>query len=135
MAIQFSVTVRNTRLDSVETAIGTSAILRIRSGTVPATCATADSGTVLATINCPSDWLSAASGGSKSINGTWQDLSADATGTAAHFRIYDSTGATCHIQGTVTASGGGGDMEVTNTSFTAGQSFTVNTFTLTDGNA
>jgi len=135
MAIQFSVTVRNTRLDSVETAIGTSAILRIRSGTVPATCATADAGTVLATINCPSDWLSAASGGSKSINGTWQDLSADATGTAAHFRIYDSTGTTCHIQGTVTATGGGGDMEVTNTSFTAGQSFTVNTFTLTDGNA
>ena len=135
MAIQFSVTVRNTRLDSVETAIGTSAILRIRSGTVPATCATADSGTVLATINCPADWLSAASGGSKSINGTWQDLSADATGTAAHFRIYDSTGTTCHIQGTVTATGGGGDMEVTNTSFTAGQSFTVNTFTLTDGNA
>jgi hypothetical protein len=89
----------------------------------------------LATINCPADWLSAASGGSKSINGTWQDLSADATGTAAHFRIYDSTGTTCHIQGTVTATGGGGDMEVTNTSFTAGQSFTVNTFTLTDGNA
>jgi hypothetical protein len=135
MAIQFSVAVRNARLDSVETAIGISAILRIRSGSAPATCATADSGTVLATINCPSDWLAAASSGSKSINGTWEDLSADATGTAGHFRLYDSGGTTCHIQGTVTATGGGGDMEVTNTSFTAGQSFTVNTFTLTDGNA
>jgi hypothetical protein len=135
MAIQFSVAVRNARLDSVETAIGISAILRIRSGSAPATCATADSGTVLATVNCPSDWLAAASSGSKSINGTWEDLSADATGTAGHFRLYDSGGTTCHIQGTVTATGGGGDMEVTNTSFTAGQSFTVNTFTLTDGNA
>lgn len=135
MAIQFSVSVRNARLDAVETATGTSAILRIRTGAAPATCATADTGTVVATINCPSDWLAAASGGTKGITGTWQDLSADATGTAAHFRIYDSTGTTCHIQGTVTATGGGGDMEVTNTSFVAGQSFTVNTFTLTDGNA
>jgi hypothetical protein len=135
MAIQFSVTVRNARLDAIETAVGTSAVLRIRSGAAPATCATADSGTVLATINCPSDWLAAAASGSKSISGTWQDLSADATGTAGHFRLYDSAGTTCHIQGTVTATGGGGDMEVTNTSFTAGQSFTVNTFTLTDANA
>jgi hypothetical protein len=135
MAIQFSVTVRNARLDAIETAVGVSAVLRIRSGAAPATCATADSGTVLATINCPSDWLAAAASGSKSISGTWQDLSADATGTAGHFRLYDSTGTTCHMQGTVTATGGGGDMEVTNTSFTAGQSFTVNTFTLTDANA
>jgi hypothetical protein len=135
MAIQFSVTVRNARLDAIETAVGVSAVLRIRTGAAPANCATADSGTVLATINCPSDWLAAASGGSKSISGTWQDLSADATGTAAHFRLYDSAGTTCHLQGTVTATGGGGDMEVTSTSFTAGQSFTVNTFTLTDGNA
>lgn len=135
MAIQFSVTVRNARLDAIETAVGTSAVLTIRSGAAPATCATADSGTVLATINCPSDWLAAAASGSKSISGTWQDLSADATGTAGHFRLYDSTGTTCHMQGTVTATGGGGDMEVTNTSFTAGQSFTVNTFTLTDANA
>lgn len=135
MAIQLSVAVRNARLDSIETTIGTSAILRIRTGTAPANCGTADSGTVLATITCPTDWLAAASSGSKSISGTWQDLSADASGTAGHFRLYDSAGTTCHLQGTVTATGGGGDMEVSSTSFTAGQSFTVNTFTLTDGNA
>jgi hypothetical protein len=39
------------------------------------------------------------------------------------------------MQGTVTGTGGGGDMEVSSVSFTAGQSFTVDTFTLTDGNA
>lgn len=135
MAIQLSVAVRNARLDSIETTVGTSATLRIRTGTAPANCAAADTGTVLATITCPTDWLAAASSGSKSITGTWQDLSADATGTAGHFRLYDSAGTTCHLQGTVTATGGGGDMEVSSTSFTAGQSFTVNTFTLTDGNA
>lgn len=134
MAVQLSVLVRNGRLDAIETVISTSAILKIRSGSAPANCAATDTGTVLATITCPSDWMAAASGGSKSKSGTWEDLSADATGTAGHFRVYDSTGAVCHLQGTVTATSGGGDMEVSSTSFTAGQSFTITTFTLTDGN-
>lgn len=135
MAVQLSTTVRNARLDAIETTISTSPILKIRTGGAPATCATADSGTVLATITLPSDWMAAASSGSKSKSGTWQDSSADATGTAAHFRIYDSGGTTCHIQGTVTATGGGGDLTVDNTSFASGQSFTINSFTLTDANA
>lgn len=135
MTIQLSVSVRNARLDTIESTIGTSAILRIRTGAVPASCATADSGTVLAELTLPSDWMAAASSGSKALAGTWQDASANATGTAAHFRIYDSGGSTCHLQGTVTATGGGGDMTVDNTSFASGQSFTVTSFTLTDGNA
>jgi hypothetical protein len=135
MAIQLSTTVRNARLDAIETAIGVSAVLKIRSGAAPANVATADSGTVLATLSLPSDWLAAASSGSKAKSGTWQDTSADATGTAAHFRIYASDGTTAHIQGTVTVTGGGGDMTVDSVSFTAGQSFTISTFTLTDGNA
>lgn len=135
MALQYSVAVRNARLDAVESTTGASAILYIRSGTVPANCAAADSGTVLATVNLPSDWMANASGGTKVLSGTWTDASADATGTAGHFRIKDSTGTTCHIQGTVTATGGGGDMTVDNTSFATGQSFTVTTFTLTAGNA
>lgn len=133
MALQFSTTVRNARLDAIETATGTSAILRIRSGAAPANCGTADSGTVLATLNLPSDWMAAASGGSKALAGTWQDASADATGTAAHFRIYDSGGTVCHIQGTVGTSAS--DMIVDSVSFTAGQQFNVTSFTVTDGNA
>lgn len=135
MAIQMSVSVRNARLDAIETAIGTSAVLKIRSGSVPANCAASDSGTVLATVNLPSDWMAAASSGSKAKSGTWEDTSADATGTAAHFRLYASDGTTCHMQGTVTATGGGGDLTVDNTSFASGQSFTVTGFTLTEGGA
>lgn len=135
MALQESVAVRNARLDAIETTIGTSAIMKIRSGSVPADCATADSGTVLATISLPSDWMAAASSGSKAKSGTWQDSSADATGTAGHFRVYASDGTTCGLQGTVTATGGGGDLTVDNTSFASGQSFTVSTFTITAGNA
>jgi hypothetical protein len=129
MAIQFSIAVANAFLDQIETTIGTAAVLKIRTGSAPATCATADSGTVLATVTLPSDWMAAASGGSKSKSGTWQDASADATGTAAHYRLYASDGTTCHQQGTVSTSGA--DLNVDSVSFTAGQSFTVNTFTWT----
>ena len=135
MAIKLSVAVRNARLDAIETAIGTAAVLKIRTGTVPTNITDADSGTVLATLTLPSDWMAAASSGSKAKNGTWEDASADATGTAAHFRVYASDGTTQHIQGTVTATGGGGDLTVDNTSFASGQSFSITAFTLTDGNA
>jgi hypothetical protein len=135
VAIQLSTAVRNARLDAIETAIGTSAVLKIRTGAQPANVATADAGTVLATCSLPSDWLAAASSGSKAKSGTWEDTSADAAGTAAHFRIYASDGTTAHIQGSVTATGGGGDMTVDNVVFAAAQAFSVTSFALTDGNA
>lgn len=135
MAFQLSVAVRNARLDAIETTIGVSAVLRIFTGTQPANCATANSGTILASITCPSDWMGAASGGSKAFAGTWQDASADNSGTAAHFRLYASDGTTCHGQGTVTATGGGGDLTVDNVVFAAAQVFNVTGFTLTDANA
>lgn len=135
MALQESVAVRNARLDAIETTIGTSAVLKIRSGSVPATCATADAGTVLATLSLPSDWMAAASSGSKAKSGTWEDTSADNTGTALHWRIYASDGTTCGLQGTITVTGGGGDLTVDSTSFTAGQAFTVTSFSITAGNS
>jgi hypothetical protein len=133
MAFQFSTSSRNAALDSIETAIGATPTLEIRSGAAPADCATADSGTVLATIALPSDWLAAASNGSKALSGTWQDASADAAGTAGHFRIKQS--ATCHIQGSVTITGAGGDMTLDNTNIATGQQITITAFTLTAGGA
>lgn len=135
MAIQFSVAVRNAMLDAIETAVGASAVLKIRTGAAPANCATADSGTVLATLNLPSDWMAAASAGSKAKSGTWEDTSADATGTAAHYRLYATDGTTCHEQGTITATGGGGDLTVDNTSFAAAQAFTVTSWSRTAANS
>lgn len=135
MAIQLSVAVRNAMLDAIETTIGTAAVLKIRTGAQPADVATADSGTVLATLTLPSDWWAAASSGSKALSGTWEDTSADATGTAGHFRIYASDGTTKHIQGSITATGGGGDMTLDNTSIASAQDVKVTTFTFTAGNA
>lgn len=135
MAIQLSVAVRNSRLDSFESVTGTDAVLKIRTGAQPANCAAADSGTVLVTMTLPTDWMAAAGSGTKAKSGTWQDASADATGTAQHFRIYASDGTTCHLQGSVTATSGGGDMELDNTSIALSQSVTVTSFSLSDGNA
>lgn len=132
MTVQFSDAVRNAMLDAIETTIGTSAIMRIRTGAQPANCAAADSGSVLATLNLPSDWMAAASGGQKAKSGTWQDTSADASGTAAHFRVYDSGGSTCHIQGSVGQ--GSGDLSLDNTTIASGQALTVTSFTITGGN-
>lgn len=134
MAYQESIAVRNARINSIETTIGTAAVLKIRTGAQPADCATADSGTVLVSMILPSDWMGAASSGSASKLGTWSGT-AGAGGTAGYFRVYASDGTTCGAQGSVTATGGGGDMTVDNTSIASGQTVTVNTFSITAGNA
>jgi hypothetical protein len=134
MALQYGTTLRNNQLDQVESTVGTAPKLQLRSGAPPATCATADSGTMLCELTLPSDWMAAASGGTKAKSGTWSGTGA-AAGSMAHFRVKDSAGTTCHIQGTVTATGGGGDMTVDNVVVAIGQTVTVNTFTLTAGNS
>jgi len=135
MALQKSVAVRNAELDVIETTIGVSPILKIRSGSPPVNCAAVDTGTVLATLNLPADFMAAASSGAKLKSGTWEDTSADATGTAGHWRLYASDGVTCHLQGTTTIVGGGGDMELASTAIVSGQQVTIASFAITAGNA
>jgi hypothetical protein len=134
MSVQYSATVNNNRLDSIETSIGVSALLRFYSGAMPANCAAAATGTLLGTITLPSDWLAAASAGVKAKTGTWTGTFG-AAGTVGYFRIYDSAGTNCHMQGTVTATGGGGDMTLDNAVAANGQAITINTFQITAGNA
>lgn len=131
MTIQLSVAVRNAMLDAIETATGVSAVVKLRTGAQPATCATADSGTVVSTFNLASDWMAAASSGSKAFSSTpLDDPSADNAGTMAHYRVYASDGTTCHMQGTITATGGGGDMTVDNATVTAGQDIKITSWTI-----
>lgn len=130
MTRQFSTTVRNNWGDSFETSVGTAPKVQLRTGAPPANCAAADSGTLLNEIPLPSDWLSAAASGTKSLLGTWQ-ANAVAAGTAGHYRIKDTAGTTCHEQGTVTATGGGGDMTLDNVSIANAQQVTVTAYALT----
>jgi hypothetical protein len=130
MALQMSDTALNALLDAIETATGVSPTMEIRSGAPPANCAAADSGTVLATLTLPSDWMAAAASHVKAKAGTWEDASADAGGVAGHFRI--KAGATTHLQGT--CGQGSGDLSFDNATFVAGQKITITGFTLTAGN-
>lgn len=139
MALSFSTAFANKVLDAFGNAgagFGFDAgVLEIRSGAAPGPDA-ADGGTLLASITLPADAFAAAGSKSMAKAGTWEDASADATGTAAHFRVKQSgdtggaTGSTDErIEGTVTGTGGGGDMELDNTSIAAAQAVTINTFT------
>jgi hypothetical protein len=135
MSIQLAVLTRNARLDAIETEVGVSAVLKLRTGAPPASCAAADTGTALCSMVLPADWLAAAAAGAKAKAGTWSGAGIGGGGTVAHFRIYASDGVTCKLQGTVTATGGGGDMTVDNPVVADAQVITVTSFTLTDGNA
>lgn len=124
MAITTNSTFKNTVLDGFDAAFN-SGTLEIRTGAAPG-AGNAATGTVLATITLPADAFAAAAGGTKAKAGTWQDASADATGTAAHFRMV---GGSNIVEGTVTATGGGGDMELDSVSITAAQVVTITAFT------
>jgi hypothetical protein len=131
MTVQWSTTVRNTMLDAWESSIGVSAEIALFTGAQPADTDAADSGTELVRFALGSDWAGAASGGAKSLSGTPIFATAGATGTAAHYRIYASDGTTCHEQGTVTATGGGGDVTIDNVSIASGQSVQITSWTKT----
>lgn len=129
MAFQYSVAVRNASLDQIESIVGTTPRLYFYTGAVPATTATAATGTLLnsASYSLPADWMNAASGGSKTLAGTWSVV-ANAAGTAGYFRILDSTGTTVGIQGTVGTSGA--DMILDNNVIASGQTINVTAFTI-----
>lgn len=131
MAAQYSGAVRNAMLDAWETAIGVSAKLQIFTGSKPANCAAASSGTKLVEIALASDWSANASGGSKSMSSTPLAFTGVGDGNAGYYRIVDSAGTTCHEQGSVTATGGGGDLTLDNVSIATGQSGSITSFSKT----
>lgn len=136
MAVQQSVAVRNAKNDSVETTIGTGPLLKVFAGAQPANCAAADAGASLGNGTLPSDWASNSAAGVKAKSGTWTVTGTAAAGAGTvigHYRIYDSTGATCHEQGDCAI--GSGTMQFDNTSIANGQVATVNSYNRTAGNA
>lgn len=133
--MQYSVELRNARGNQIEVIAGASAILKVRTAALPASCATADAGISVATITLPADWMGDAANGIKSLQGSWLDASADAAGTAQHWRLYKADGVTCVAQGTAGATGSGAEMILDNAVLAAGQQFSIATFTITEANA
>ena len=133
MAIQFSVAVRNARLNAIWTTIGATAKMTLYTGSLPASCATAASGTLLATLTLPATEMNTASAGSATqAGGPWTGT-ASAAGTVGYFRVTDNAGTTCHMQGTVGQ--GSGDLSFDNNVLANSQNIQITSFTETDGNA
>ena len=137
--MQLGALTRDARLDAIETLIGTAPIMELRTGSPPANCAAAPTGSLLSRDALPSDWLAAAASGSKAKAGTWTltGLAGIATSTIGYFRIIKAGSPdVCEMQGTVGLTGSPTvDMTVDNTSLAAAQVVTVTSFNLTDGNA
>jgi hypothetical protein len=132
--MQLATTTRNAILDAIETEMGTGVIFKFRTGTKPATCATADSGTVLASVTCPADYFNDASNGSKTLKGSWTTTGI-ADGVAGHYRIYASDGTTCKAQGAVGVAGDSPahEVELDNLNIAVDQTVTMTAYTLTAG--
>lgn len=104
------------------------ATLKMYTGAQPAAGGAA-SGTLLVTMTLPADAMAAASGGTAAKIGTWAGT-AVATGTAAWFRVESAAGVRWY-DGAVTATGAGGEIELTSTSITTGQTVSIATFSIT----
>ena len=106
--------------------------INIRSGTQPASANDAEVGTLLAAIPFNDPSFPGGSGGvnTADVDPVLEDASADATGTATWARIKDSTGATV-IDVDVSASGGGGTLQLNTVSIVAAGPVRVTAFTIT----
>lgn len=137
MPLKFGTALRDARANSIESTAGAAPLLRVYSGAPPTNPGDAASGTLLAELTLPSSWLTASSGGVVTKDGTWTTGvgGAATSGTAGYFRVLNAAGSVVHIQGNITTTGGGGDMTLDSVVITAGQSVTINTFTLTEGNS
>lgn len=134
MTVSLATATRNAKLDAITTQLGASPLLRIYSGTPPASAGTALSGnTKLAELAMSATPFPAASGGVLTANAITTEAAADATGTATFYRLYKSDGSTCIAQGTVGTSGS--DLNLNTTSVVAGGPVAVSSFTYTESNA
>lgn len=125
--MQFSTTLRNEWGDLLRSKCYT---LKIRTGAKPINCSAADTGTVIAELVFPVDAFPATSGGVLTLTGVLQDTAANATGDALHARVYDGSGV-CHMQGSASMLGGGGDFILENNSIAINQHILTNLFKIT----
>lgn len=131
MTVQWSDAVRNAMLDSWETAIGPSAKIRFFSGAQPANVTDPDPAGLLVEYDLAADWANAAVNGVKSLSGLPLVQVATGSGNAASYRIYATDGVTCHEQGTITATGGAGDITIDNPNIAAGQGVDISAWSKT----
>lgn len=130
MTTGYSTTLRNAQLDAISTTVGNAGKLQIYDGTRPATGGTATTKLAEFTLGTPFASAAAAAALSPTLPANVSGLAA---GTATWFRITTS-GGTFVIDGSVTATGGGGDCQLNTTTISVGVTVAVTSFTINRGN-
>jgi hypothetical protein len=104
--------------------------LRIYTGTKPGANNTA-TGTLLVEIPLQNPAYAASASGTAALAGTPLSAAAVAAGVAGWFRLVNRDVAGV-LDGTVTATGGGGDLTLDNTNIATGQTVSVSSLNLTE---
>lgn len=132
MPFRQSVSIRNGCLSAFNTALA-DGYIRIYDGSQPATPEAAITTQVLlAELRFGNPAFGAPSGGSMTANAITADSSANATGTAAWARLLGSDGTTVVCDCTVTATGGGGDIQMNSISIQSSAQVSITSATLTE---
>lgn len=131
MTVQWHTTVRNAIVAAWEASIGVSPTVQMRTGVKDADIEAPEVGTLVASFPLAADWASAPVAGTVSLTGLPAVAAAVADGTIGHYRVMNAAGTICLEQGTVTATGGGGDLTVDNPAVVSGQSIQITSWTKT----
>jgi len=131
MALGYVATLRNTQLDAITTAVGSAGKLQIYDGTRPATGGTATNKLSEFTLGSP--FAAAASGGVLSPT-LPANVTALLSGTATWYRITTSAGGFV-MDGSVSATGGGGDLQLNSVVISSGATVSITAHTISAGNA
>lgn len=139
MALRISTGLRNLILESgAATAFDTDGRINLYTGSQPANADADVAGTLLGTLSLAADAFGAAASGTLTAASITSDSNADNSGTAGWFRLYDasegvsgSSATKKRLDGSITASGGGGDLILDDTAVTAGDTLAISSLTLT----
>lgn len=139
MTVRINTAARNAAADAIAALVNGGSgpgVLRVYTGTQPATPATAPSGTLLAEFTLSDPAFAAAAAGASVLDITPALTDSGITnGTAGYWRICDSTEAAGTglgvIDGSITATGGGGDLTMNTTTISTGVTVTITAGTVT----
>jgi hypothetical protein len=131
MAFRLSTAARNAACDAIVDLIDGGAgagTIKIRTSTQPTNVGDAENGTLLGSLTFSDPAFGSAATGVATANAITSDTSADASGTATHFRIFDSNSA---IIADGTCGLGSGDLSFDNNVIVAGGTIAISSFVVT----
>jgi hypothetical protein len=127
MAFTLTTAMKNTLLDQITSAAGSTATVKIYSGSVPANADASNLGTLLVSLPCSNPFAPASSGGILTASAITQ-TNASQSGTAAFYRLMASNGSTVLAQGLVNTTGA--EMNLNTTAIVSGGPCVITSLTI-----